>query len=316
MQFQLIVEPLFKLQSIINLNLSKSMIKEWFLAARPKTLFVGIAPVIVGAALAYTSGCFNWKPTVICLLFAILAQITSNFANDYYDFKKGTDREDRLGPERAVASGKISPKAMLRATLITISVALLVGLSLIPYGGWWLIIVGALVALCALAYSGGPYPLSYHGLGDVAVLFFYGIVPVTLTYYVQCHHIPLAVWLASVAVGLVGTNVLIVNNYRDMETDVISAKRTTVVIFGRKRMAWVYIINCILAYNLGFAVVGYINPLWLAISLPFVVFSVFLWNKLQTLKGKALNKILGMTALNVLLYAVCLSVALIFAYRQ
>ena len=287
------------------------MIKEWFLAARPKTLLVGVAPVLAGSALAYAFGKFNWIPALICLVFALLAQITSNFVNDYYDFKKGTDREDRLGPERAVATGKISAKAMWRATLITISLALLVGLSLIYYGGWWLIGVGALVAVFAFAYSGGPYPLSYHGLGDIAVLIFYGIVPVVFTYYVQAHDFPVDVWLASIGVGLVGVNVLIVNNYRDMETDAVSGKRTTVVIFGRERMALVYLVNCILAYNLGYAVIGYTSFLWIAVSFPFVIFSVMLWFKLQSLRGKALNKVLGMTALNVLLFAVCLSIGLI-----
>ena len=289
------------------------MIKEWFLAARPKTLLVGVAPVLAGSALAYAFGKFNWIPALICLVFALLAQITSNFVNDYYDFKKGTDREDRLGPERAVATGKISAKAMWRATLITISLALLVGLSLIYYGGWWLIGVGALVAVFAFAYSGGPYPLSYHGLGDIAVLIFYGIVPVVFTYYVQAHDFPVDVWLASIGVGLVGVNVLIVNNYRDMETDAVSGKRTTVVIFGRERMALVYLGNCILAYNLGYAVIGYTSFLWIAVSFPFVIFSVMLWFKLQSLRGKALNKVLGMTALNVLLFAVCLSIGLIIS---
>lgn len=289
------------------------MIKEWFLAARPKTLLVGVAPVLAGSALAYAFGKFNWIPALICLVFALLAQITSNFVNDYYDFKKGTDREDRLGPERAVATGKISAKAMWRATLITISLALLVGLSLIYYGGWWLIGVGALVAVFAFAYSGGPYPLSYHGLGDIAVLIFYGIVPVVFTYYVQAHDFPVDVWLASIGVGLAGVNVLIVNNYRDMETDAVSGKRTTVVIFGRERMALVYLGNCILAYNLGYAVIGYTSFLWIAVSFPFVIFSVMLWFKLQSLRGKALNKVLGMTALNVLLFAVCLSIGLIIS---
>lgn len=287
------------------------MIKEWFLAARPKTLLVGVAPVLAGSSLAYAFGKFNWIPALICLVFALLAQITSNFVNDYYDFKKGTDREDRLGPERAVATGKISAKAMWRATLITISLALLVGLSLVYYGGWWLIGVGALVAVFAFAYSGGPYPLSYHGLGDLAVLIFYGIVPVVFTYYVQAHDFPTDVWLASIGVGLAGVNVLIVNNYRDMETDAISGKRTTVVMFGRERMALVYLVNCILAYNLGYAVIGYTSFLWIAVSFPFVIFSVMLWFKLQSLRGKALNKVLGMTALNVLLFAVCLSIGLI-----
>ncbi|MEG1615842.1 MAG: 1,4-dihydroxy-2-naphthoate polyprenyltransferase [Bacteroidales bacterium] len=284
--------------------------KKWFLAARPKTLFVSVAPVVTGSALAYYYDCFQWKPALICLLFALLAQITSNFVNDYADFKKGSDREDRVGPERAVATGAISPKAMLRATFITIGLALIVGLSLIQYGGPWLILVGALVAIFAFAYSCGPYPLSYHGLGDVAVLIFYGIVPVVFTYYVQGLNFPVSVLFAGVAVGLVGTNLLIVNNYRDLEADLLSGKRTTVVMLGRKTMSWVYLGNIVVAYNLAYAIIGY-NTMNSWIMFPFLIFSVILWRKLTELRGKALNKVLGMSAFNVLVFAVLLAVSLI-----
>ena len=285
------------------------MLKNWFLAARPKTLLVSLAPVLTGSALACRAGKFNWIPALICLVFALLAQITSNFINDYSDFKKGTDGEDRLGPERAVATGMISPRAMLHATIFTLSLALMIGLLLVYYGGWWLIAVGAAVAVFAIAYSAGPYPLSYHGLGDVAVLLFYGIVPVVFTYYVQALDFPLEVWLASVSVGLVGVNVLIVNNYRDMETDAASGKKTTVVRFGRTAMGWVYLADCVIAYNIGFALLHF-DYVWMLISLPFVAFSVMLWQKLTTQRGRILNKVLGMTSLNVLLFAVCFCLGL------
>lgn len=291
------------------------MFRNWILAARPKTLFVSVAPVVTGSTLAYFYDCFQWRPALICLIFALLAQITSNFINDYADFRKGADRDDRLGPERAVASGVISPKAMLTATFITIGVALLLGLSLIAYGGPWLILVGALVAVFAFAYSCGPYPLSYHGWGDVAVLVFYGIVPVTFTYYVQGLDFPIPVLFSSVAVGLVGVNLLIVNNYRDMEADRISGKKTTVVRFGRRAMSYVYLANCIIAYNIGYAVVNYRMMIWIWISAPFILFSFLLWHKLTVLKGKELNRVLGMSAFNVLVFALTLSAALIF-YKQ
>ena len=221
-------------------------IKSWILAARPKTLFVSVAPVLACSALAYHSHSFKYIPAIICLVFGVLAQITSNFINYYYDFKKGADREDRLGPLRAVSAGLITPEAMLRGTILTISVALLIGLSLVYYGGLWLVVIGLLVAIFAFIYSGGPYPLSYHGFGDLAVVVFYGIVPVVCTYYVQVLSFPLHVWLVSVALGLVGMNLLIVNNYRDMEADIISGKKTTVVRFGRKKMSFVYLFNCLI----------------------------------------------------------------------
>ncbi|MDO5570086.1 MAG: 1,4-dihydroxy-2-naphthoate octaprenyltransferase [Bacteroidales bacterium] len=283
-------------------------LKVWFLAARPKTLFVSMAPVLLGWALACHYGVFNFLPAIICLVFALLAQITSNFINDYFDFVKGSDRDDRLGPERAVASGAISAERMLRVTVITMCAALLLGLSLVHYGGPCLIFVGAFVALFAFAYSGGPCPLSYLGLGDIAVLVFYGIVPVTFTYYVQGLNFPFKVIVSSIAVGLVGVNLLIVNNYRDVEADKISNKKTTVVRFGRKTMSAVYLSDCVVASLLGFLVSG---TLWIVPSLLFMVVSVMLYKKLISLEGKALNGVLGLTSFNVLIYAVLLSITLI-----
>lgn len=287
------------------------MLKDWFLAARPKTLFVSMGPVLVGASFAYYYDRFEWIPSLICLFFALLAQITSNFINDYADFKKGADRDDRVGPERAVATGAISAKSMLRATIMTISAALLLGLSLVCYGGPWMILVGALVAVFAFAYSCGPYPLSYHGLGDLAVLVFYGVVPVTFTYYVQGHDFPVPVILASIAVGLAGVNLLIVNNYRDMEADRISNKRTTVVRFGRKTMRFIYLLNCMIAYNIGYAITEYTAQIWLFVSLPFIVIGIRQWLLLEHTKGKALNKVLGLTAFNVFVFSLALCISLI-----
>ncbi len=283
-------------------------LKNWIEAARPKTLPVSMAPVILGSAIAYHNDCFNIFPAAICLIFAVLAQITSNFINDYYDFKKGADREDRLGPVRAVSAGLIAPSRMLHAIIITISTALLSGLILIHFGGWQLIFVGLTVAIFAYAYSGGPYPLSYKGLGDIAVIIFYGIVPVVFTYYVQGLSFPLIAWLASLGVGLTGVNLLIVNNYRDMEADIISGKKTTVVRFGRKTMRYVYLLNCIIA-----AVIGiWILKIYSIALIPFMIYSFFLWKKLDQLKGRELNKLLGMTSMNVLLYSLILSLVLIF----
>ena len=161
------------------------MTKAWIEAARPRTLPASAAPVIAATAYAAHDGLLQWTPALLCLLFALLAQIASNFGNDYFDFKKGTDRPDRTGPQRAVASGLISPRAMFMATVAVLALACIARLGLVYYGGWWLVPAGACIALFALAYSAGPYPLSYHGLGDITVLLFFGLVPVNLTYYVQ-----------------------------------------------------------------------------------------------------------------------------------
>ncbi len=287
------------------------MIKNWILAARPKTLFVSVAPVILGASFAFFYGSFKWLPALICLVFALLAQITSNLINDYFDYKKGADTEERLGPARMCASGLIKPKAMLRASMFTMSLALLLGLSLLYWGGVELMFVGAVVAIFAFAYSGGPYPLAYKGWGDVAVLVFYGIVPVYFTYYVQRPVFELDVLLGSIAVGLLGMNLLIVNNYRDYFQDKEVGKMTTVVRFGRPAMSNVYLINILVAFAIGSWVVGMQTTVWWYAVIVFLVYSLKLWRSLITNEGKALNKVLGMTSFNVLIYALLVSVCLI-----
>ena len=211
----------------------KSLFKSWVEAARPKTLPASLSPVLLACVLAWCEGVFRFVPALLCFGVALLAQIASNFANDYFDFKKGADREDRLGPERAVAQGWITPKAMLKATFLTLGLSCFCGCMLLFYAGWELIPVGIAIALCVLAYSAGPFPLAYNGLGDVCVVLFYGIIPVCFTYYVQALSFSLLSFLLSVSVGLLSTNILVVNNYRDYVQDKASHKRTTIVLFGR-----------------------------------------------------------------------------------
>ena len=182
---------------------------------RLRTLPVSLSGVVIATALAWWRGHFAWMPALLCLLFALLAQVASNFANEYYDFKHGADKKGRVGPRRGVTEGDIRPHTLLIVTFATLATAGMVGCCLIPYGGWWLLPVGIGIALGALAYSTGPYPLSYHGLGELAVFLFFGVIPVTLTYYVQALRIEPLVILASMSTGLLGVNVLLVNNYRD-----------------------------------------------------------------------------------------------------
>ena len=196
----------------------------------------------MACAYALARDCFRPEVAALCLVFAILAQITSNFANEYYDWANGSDRPGREGFRRGVTEGDISPKAMRRATFATLATACAVGCCLIPFGGWILVPIGIAIAVFALAYSAGPYPLSRHGLGDVAVLAFFGIVPVTMTYYLQAGTVDAFVIAGSAGIGLLGVNVLIVNNYRDVDDDRAAGKHTTVVIFGRRAAAVVYLI--------------------------------------------------------------------------
>ena len=212
---------------------SAGSLRVWLAATRPRTLPAAVAPVLVGTALAWHDG--RWIPAAAlgCLAFALLVQIATNFANDYYDFVKGADTAERVGPSRAVASGLIAPGMMRRAMLITFTAAFATGLGLLPYGGWPLLVIGIASIVSGVAYTGGPYPLGYNGLGDVFVFLFFGLVAVGATYFVQAGMPGGVVWLAGSAIGLLTANILVTNNLRDADTDVRAGKRTTVVRFGR-----------------------------------------------------------------------------------
>ncbi len=267
---------------------------------RLRTLPVSVAGVVAGGGCAAHFHSFKALPFFICLLFAVMAQIVSNFANEYFDFKKGLDRKGREGFRRGVTEGDISPAAMLRATFAMLMLACAVGCTLIIWGGWWLMAVGIAVAVFALAYSAGPWPLSHHGLGEIAVILFFGIVPVMITAYVQTGSWDM--WQVALpvsgAVGLMGANVLIVNNYRDADDDKAAGKRTTAVIFGRRTMGAVYFINGILAVMLiETATIGRVPLIWHTGALLYANLHYMLWVKLTHLKGAGLNPVLGQTAM-------------------
>jgi 1,4-dihydroxy-2-naphthoate polyprenyltransferase len=212
----------------------------WVEAARPRTLAAAFVPVLVGTALAAAHGAADYGNAAICLLFAVLVQIGTNFANDYFDYVQGADTPARVGPRRAVAAGLIAPRTMLRATWLVLGAALLVGLMLVRDGGWGLLPIGLLSIACAIAYTGGPYPLGYHGLGDVFVFLFFGLVAVNATFYVQAGALAPDATSCAAAIGLLAANILVANNYRDAETDARAGKRTLVVRFGRKFAVWQY----------------------------------------------------------------------------
>lgn len=274
----------------------------WIEAMRLRTLPVSVAGVAAGTGCAVFHGGFALIPMLICLVFAVVAQIASNFANEYYDFKNGFDKKGREGYRRGVTEGDISPEAMRRATFMLIILDSILGCSLIYFGGWWLIAVGVAVAIFAVAYSAGPYPLSHHGLGDIAVIIFFGLVPVVFTEYVQTQ-----VWrldsvtiCSAIAVGLMAANVLIVNNYRDFHDDREAGKHTTVVIFGRNFMARIYLLNGAVASIL-MAMAGTYAPEWTTAGWIFyLAVHLILYTKLRTLEGKALNNILKFTSIALL----------------
>ena len=287
--------------------------RKWIEAMRLRTLPVSLAGVLCGTACALLQGSFNAVVTLLCVLFAALAQIASNFGNEYYDYKNGIDRKGREGFRRGVTEGEISPLAMKRATYATLALAAAIGCVMLFFGPWWLMLVGATIALFALGYSAGPYPLSHHGLGDVAVVIFFGIVPVTFTCYLQTGTFDHRTLLTSLAVGLLAANVLIVNNYRDMEDDKAVNKNTTVVIFGRKVMCWCYMLA-------GVAAMAAMTPVWIELrlwSMPIVLVYIVLhlknWQYLKKAQGAALNPLLGKTAVTLLVFSLMLIVATIVA---
>ena len=226
----------------------------WVSAARPQP--AACAPVLVGSALAWRDGAFDGRAAGLCLAFALLVQIGTNFANDYFDFVKGADTAARVGPRRAVAAGLIAPTTMRAAMWAVFAVAFASGLTLIAWGGPWLLAVGVASIVCGIAYTGGPWPLGYHGLGDVFVFVFFGLVAVATTYFVQAGHVTSDAILAAVPIGLLTANILVVNNYRDAETDAAAGKRTLVVRFGR-----------------GFARAQFALSLAVALALPVVFFA-------------------------------------------
>jgi 1,4-dihydroxy-2-naphthoate octaprenyltransferase len=225
-------------------------LKGWYLAARPATLPAAVVPVLVGTALAIASRHLNPLVFIATLIGSLLIQIGTNFANDYYDFRKGADTEERLGPTRVTQSGIFTPRQVAIATAVTFALAMLDGLYLVSVGGWPIVLIGLLSILCGVAYTGGPFPLGYHGLGDLFVFIFFGLVAVCGTYYLQTGSLTLTALIASVPVGLLSTNILVVNNLRDIDTDRAAGKRTLAVRMGRAATRRQYILFLLIAYTL------------------------------------------------------------------
>lgn len=286
----------------------------FFFAARPKTLPAALAPVLLGSACAAAAGGFRAVPAALAALFALFAQIASNLANDRGDFLRGTDKADRAGFARATASGWLSPREVAAGTGVALALAALFGSGLIFYGGAAMIAVGAISLLACLAYTTGPFPLSYHGLGDVFVVVFFGFVAVAFTCYVQAGTFPPFLWTTALACGLGADNILIVNNIRDRATDERSGKRTTVVRFGEAWARKLFVFN--------FAVI-FLSPLALrfafgfdalTVLLPMILLPIPIGEILKNLREikdpRECNPLLAKVAGTLLLYAVSQSVGL------
>lgn len=285
--------------------IQKNSIAAWLLAARPKTLTGAAVPVMVGASLAWLDGGerFQWLAAVLCFLFAFVMQIDANFVNDYFDFKRGNDDETRLGPKRACAEGWVSGRAMVIAIALTTLLACVIGLPLIIYGGWEMVIVGAACVLFCFLYT---TCLSYLGLGDLLVLVFFGLVPVCCTYWVclppSLQGISLQVVLFSLACGFVIDTLLLVNNFRDHDNDKRAGKRTLVVLVGKTAGCWLYLVSGIIAAVL-VIVAGaprYFGlPMACAVAVLYLYRHYKAWRQLrQRWEGTVLNQSLAETSLN------------------
>lgn len=286
----------------------------WILAARPKTLPAAAVPVAVGTALAYADGALQWTPAILALAFALLIQIGTNFANDVLDAEKGADTPSRTGPTRAVASGQIRAGAMHLATALTFALALAVGCALIPYGGWGLLPLGLVCIALGYLYTGGPYPLAYHGLGDVFVLVFFGPVAVGFTYYVQAGSFPLSALYAGLGCGALATCLLVVNNLRDREEDAAAGKRTLAVRFGRTFAVWeFYLLGLGAMVMPALMVVETRSPGPLAAALLTTVFARLRVSVARAHDGPTFNRALAGTALLLLAYGFLLCLGVILA---
>lgn len=269
----------------------------WILASRPRTLAAAVVPVIVGSSVAIRDGLFQPLAAFVALLCSILIQVGTNYVNDLFDFLHGTDKEDRTGPQRAVASGIISVKEMKLGIYISFGFSFVFGLYLVSIGGLFILFLGVISILAGIAYTAGPFPLAYNGLGDIAVFIFFGFVGTTGTYYVQSLTItPMAFW-SSVPVGALITNILVVNNYRDREEDRSNGKNTLAVIFGEKFTRLQYLIFMIVSYAILFVVYfTYKKSFWIFLPLLSLPISIKLIRMIYSLRGKDLNKTLELTA--------------------
>lgn len=273
-------------------------LQAWILALRPRTLPVSIGPVLVGTAVAQVEGGLAVAPAIAAGLGALLLQVGSNFANDVFDFEKGADTHERIGPPRAAQLGLLSPRALKRGMWLVFALATAVGVYLSWVAGPVILAVGGVSILAAIAYTGGPWPLGYHGLGDVAVFVFFGLVAVLGTTFVQTGTLPPLGWLCAVPVGGQATAILVVNNLRDIETDARAGKRTLAVRLGRSgaRAEWALLVLGAYLVPLGLWL-GFGESAWVLLPWATLPRALRLFGVIRgTEAGPALNEALAGTA--------------------
>lgn len=295
-----------------NSRLNTSKFESWILASRPKTLLAAFVPVMVGSALAISVNKFFLLYSIAALICAVLIQIGTNFTNDLYDHLKGADNKNRKGPQRALATGLISVKEMKWGITFTFGLSFLIGLYLVYNSGWVILLIGIISIGAGFVYTAGPFPLAYNGLGDVFVFIFFGIVGTMGTYFLHTTEFTFLSFLISLPVGAVTTNILVVNNFRDIDEDKAAGKNTLAVFIGRSLTRLQFILLLVLCYLILLILFAEYNfSYW--IFLPFTTFplAVILIKMLFKLKGTELNKTLELSAKFSGLYGLLLAVGLI-----
>jgi 1,4-dihydroxy-2-naphthoate octaprenyltransferase len=275
----------------------------WIMAARPRTLAASIAPVLVGTAIAASVGGFRPVAALLALFSSLFIQIGTNFANDYSDFKRGAD-DERVGPQRVTQSGLVEPAMVKRAAWIAFGIAMVLGLVLAALSGWPIVAIGVFSVASGWLYTGGPWPLGYHGLGDLFVFVFFGLVATCGTVYAQALMVPPQAWAAGAAMGALSTAILVVNNLRDRATDSKVGKQTLAVKIGPRATRVEYVVLLTLAFGLAIALGSHPWPL---LALPLAVKPL---RRVLRSDGAALNPALGETARLQLAFAVLLAVEL------
>jgi len=274
-----------------------SKIYSWILAARPKTLLAAFVPVLMGSALAISVNNFYPVYSIAALICAVLIQIGTNFTNDLYDHLKGADNKNRKGPQRALASGLISVKEMKWGITFTFGLSFIIGLYLVYSAGWVILVIGIVSIAAGFIYTAGPFPLAYNGLGDAFVFIFFGVVGTMGTYYLHSTEFTFLSFLISLPVGAVTTNILVVNNFRDIDEDKAAGKNTLAVFIGRSYTRMEFILLLVLCYLVLILLFTEYNfSYW--IFLPFITlpFSALLIKMLYKLSGTELNKTLELSA--------------------
>lgn len=284
----------------------------WILASRPKTLLAALVPVVVGSSIAINDEKFHLVAALIALICSLLIQIGTNFVNDLYDFLAGTDKKERLGPKRAVASGFLSVTEMKTGILITFGLSFVFGLYLVYIAGWEILLLGVISIIAGIAYTAGPFPLAYNGLGDLASFLFFGLVATVGTYYVQAQEITATAFWSSIPVGALITNILVVNNYRDRLEDQSNGKHTLAVLMGDKFTRLQYVLFMIISYSILFIVYAtYKQSVLVFLPILSLPLSIKLIKMIYTLHGRDLNKALELTAKLSALYGLLFAIGIL-----